>query len=516
MGRKASWAVVTAILLAGAPAPSPGADAPEAITIRLIHPDRQLELLIDLFRGARAPHPAAALAAWRRATRDPVGLGKAAEAAIAVLNPEMVRELRTLDGAEVGIGFDPGDGHVRWSAAIPRDDGTFAALATALALTDGAAEPPLDGRAVDRLGPPGSALMARSGAAVALAGTRVDLAPALARALVAGTRGPDDGSGWRVRLVPDALGAIGPVPRRRAAEALRAIGCRGAEARASLDGEALSVALSATIDPAPGPSATVDPSWLDWVPGTAAAAAAIAIDPSPEAWDRAFAAADRVEKADPARAGVAPLRTRLNLIATAAGARPEVDLWPRLRGASACLLTDAAGDVEGAALALHADAPEAAARIAEQVIPRLSASLTGGARPVDRPDGVRELGRVSGRPLGVIREGSTVLLTWGASAPSACRTARGRPDRSASATIRAAWGPSAPHRAGAVWPGRFRFRAAATAGSPLAAALAEAPPVLWWGRTDGPVARDVVRWTDLRGLVRRFLDRLPLDPPPDH
>src|SRR5262249_20365365 len=97
MGRKASWAVVTAILLARAPAPSRGADAPEAITIRLVHPDRQLELLIDLFRGARAPHPAAALAAWRRATRDPVGLGKAAEAAIAVLNPEMVRELRTLD-----------------------------------------------------------------------------------------------------------------------------------------------------------------------------------------------------------------------------------------------------------------------------------------------------------------------------------------------------------------------------------------------------------------------------------
>ncbi len=109
----------------------------------------------------------------------------------------MVRELRTLDGAVVGIGFDPGDGHVRWSAAIPRDDGTFAALATALALTDGAAEPPLDGWAVDRLGPPGSPLMARSGAAVALAGTRGDLALALARARAAVRDGPDDRSGWR-------------------------------------------------------------------------------------------------------------------------------------------------------------------------------------------------------------------------------------------------------------------------------------------------------------------------------
>ncbi len=136
--------------------------------------------------------------------------------------------------------------------------------------------------------------------------------------------------------------------------------------------------------------------------------------------------------------------------------------------------------------------------------------MTGGPRADDRPGGARDLGRLAGRPLGVIRAGSTVLLTWGASAMSACQTARERPDRSASAAIRAAWGPSPPHRAGAAWPGRFR--GAAPADSPLAAALAEAPPVLWWGRTDGPVARDVVLWADLRGLVRRVLDRLPLDP----
>jgi hypothetical protein len=41
------------------------------------------------------------------------------------------------------------------------------------------------------------------------------------------------------------------------------------------------------------------------------------------------------------------------------------------------------------------------------------------------------------------------------------------------------------------------------------------PPVLWWGRNAGRQTHDVVRWPDLRAAVRRFLDRLPLDPPPD-
>ena len=39
---------------------------------------------------------------------------------------------------------------------VPGDDGTFAAVATALALTGGGSDPPLDGVAVDRLGPPGA------------------------------------------------------------------------------------------------------------------------------------------------------------------------------------------------------------------------------------------------------------------------------------------------------------------------------------------------------------------------
>src|SRR5438477_7441967 len=82
---------VTAARAAGAEPPRP------AVTVRLVGPDRQGAQVLDWFRGARAPHPAAALAAWRRATGR--HLSKAREAAIAAFNPEMVRELRVLDGA---------------------------------------------------------------------------------------------------------------------------------------------------------------------------------------------------------------------------------------------------------------------------------------------------------------------------------------------------------------------------------------------------------------------------------
>jgi hypothetical protein len=495
-GKAIGRCVLAAILIGGPPIPAPGADIPEAMTVRLIRPDRQLERLIDLFKGSRATDPAAALAAWKRSAGAPKGLGKPVEAAIALLNPAMVRELRTLDGAVLGIEFDPNDGNVRWNVVVPHDDGTFAALATALVLTEGASDLPLEGHPVDRLGPPGAPLLASMGGAVALAGTRDDLAVAVAKARAGGLDRPNAESGWFIRFDPSAMTATGPVARRRAAEALQGIGCREAEGAAGLSGDSLSFAISATLDPAPAPSLSVDPGWLDWVPDRSSAAVAIALDPRPEAWDRTFALADRVERADPARAGLAPLRTRLNLIATAAGVRLETDLWPRLVGVSACLLPDAAGQVEGALIALHAHDPEAAERISGQIVPRLAARLPQG--------------RLAGRPIAVLRRESTVLVAWGDSTLSDCLKAKDQPDHPAGAAIRAPWGPIAPPRAGAFWPGRLR--ATAPAGSPLAQTLAEAPPVVWWGRNDGPVARDFVRWTDLDGLIRRFLERIPLDP----
>jgi hypothetical protein len=506
------------------------------VSIRLVRPDIQCERLIGLFRGSRAAHPAAALASWRRTASGREGLGKAAEAAIALLNPAMEREYRTLRDAEIGIDFGPAEGEVHWRVRVPGDDGTLAALATALALTGGGSAPPLNGVAVDRLGPPGAPLMARSPEVLALAGTRDEL-----RAALEMDPSVDDGpdaidSGWIVRLDPASLRLSGSPRGRRAVDLLRATGFQAIEGTAGLDGDAVVIAVTAQIsNPLPpgegarraveGPpgegiapengTPTLDPHWLDAMPAsTTVLAVALALDPRPEAWDSAFAAADRLERTDPARAGVAPLRIRLNLLAAAAGVRPEVDLWPHLRGLSGCLLAGPSGGVEGAMLALHTDGPSASLRLADPFIPRMTRLVTRETGPDEPgPEGVRRLGQVAGRPITLARRGATVLIGWGESALPACLDAREHPGRSASEVIRSGWGPTPPQRAGAFWPGRVR--GLAPAGTPISLALAETPPVLWSGRTEGAVARDTLRWAGLSGLVRRFLEHLPLDPPPD-
>ena len=58
--------------------------------------------------------------------------------------------------------------------------------------------------------------------------------------------------------------------------------------------------------------------------------ASLAIDPDPASWDLAFAAVDRIERVDPARSRLAPLRTRLNLLAMGAGVQLEGDLRPHV------------------------------------------------------------------------------------------------------------------------------------------------------------------------------------------
>ncbi len=71
------------------------AEPTETLTIRLVHPEQQLERLIALFKGTRSPP---GRGAWRPRQREPrlQGLAKASEAAIAALNPGMIRELLQL------------------------------------------------------------------------------------------------------------------------------------------------------------------------------------------------------------------------------------------------------------------------------------------------------------------------------------------------------------------------------------------------------------------------------------
>lgn len=503
--RNSSLAILVLALAGVAAEPAPT----ETLTIRFVRPDRQLEALIGLFDGARAPNPAAALAAWKRATHGAPGLGKPLEALIAALNPGMVRELRGLDGTSLGLGLDPTDGHLRWYAALPDPEGGVAAWTTALCLTDGGSDRPLGAIAVDRLGPPGSPLAARlPEGLVALAGTRSDLAHAIRQAPRGGAPA-SVASGSLFHLDPAALPAAGPVDRRRLVEALRGFGLRDLVGSLALEGETVELALTGRLEIAPT-SGPVDRAWLDWIPlDRTAAAVAVALDPSPAAWDRAFAWADRIARADPGQAQAAPLRTRLNLVAAAARVRPERDVWPLLRGISACVLTDPAGRVTGALVALHADGPPAATRLAAAVSGLAAAFLKGQPQAEKKqaapPGSVNRLGWLSGRPVEAIGRGSTVLVGWGEGAVASALAAHEDPERSAGRAIRAAWegDEPAPGRAGVLWPGRL--------GNAL---LAGAPPLTWVGRNDRETTRDVVRATGLRGTVRRFLDRLPMDPPP--
>jgi hypothetical protein len=115
---------------------------------------------------------------------------------------------------------------------------------------------------------------------------------------------------------------------------------------------------------------------------------------------------------------------------------------------------------------------------------------------------IRPLGRFGDRPWAVVVRGETVLVGWGEHVLAACLEARANPSRSTGVAIRAGWGTAPPRATGAFWPGRLP-----------SLALADAPPVLWQRRHEGANIRDDLRWSDLRGVVRRFLDRLPSEPP---
>jgi len=502
------------------PASSPGADPgagavaavppppPPAVSVRLARPDLQAGAVLDLFRGSRAASPAAALAAWKHAGRGRDALPKPLEAAIAALNPATAAELRRLDGATLVIGGGPGP--LRWRAAFPADDGTLADLIEALALTDGGLDPPLDGRQVLRLGGPGSAVSTRREDRVDLASDRDGLNPAPA----------DDADDARppgayARLDPAAAASLGLKPvLRAAASALRAAGGRSLDAALTLTGETLVLRAETRLEPAAAvdpPRAdlepAVEPAWLDAVPASGAAAV-LAVALGPGAVDSAFAALDGFERGGgkyPAGVEPAPWRVRVNLLAAAAGVRPEVELWPDLRGVTVGLLAaDGRPGPAGVVAALHLATPAAAGRVAGRVLPRLAA-LYLRADP----------GVLAGRPLAWAVRGPTVLLGWGVGALESALGAWDHPSRSARSAVSAGWGPTPPGRAGAFWPGRL---AGPVAGPDLARAWADAPPVVWQGRTDrrAGAATDLIRWPDLRAFVAQTLDALPLEPPPDH
>ena len=446
------------------------------VTVRLVEPDREMDRLLSLFRGARAASPADALAAWKRASVEPKRLGKPLEALLAALNPAMGRELRSLDGATLTLPSLTAP--LPWTLVLPRDDGTFAALGSALVLTDGAEEPPLDGVAVNRLGPPGSPLMTRVASGLTIAGTREALRP---------LSSPDSSvpPGQRALRARIDLGALsGPDQGAWATVTrwVRATGWKTVDLDAGFVGPAWQ--LRSTVDGiGGGPDHALEPGWLDLIPrDRAGAAVALSLDPT--AWDAGFALVDRAERAIPGHENVAPSRLRLGWLAQLTGVRREAEVIPHLRGVVAW--AEPAGPDPGSPRGVVAgffDSEDAAAAVRR---------------------------RLQTRPgLVAIGRGPILLLGSNEASLNATRDALDHPDRSAGVALRAGWGETPPQRAGWLWPGRWPGWV--PTGTPLAEALATAPPVCWTGRD----AEDRVEWADLDGLVRRFLDRIPLQPPPD-
>src|SRR5262245_60285400 len=447
------------------------------VVLRLVHPERQAQAVLKLFEGTRAAHPAAALAAWKPATSDPNQCGKPLEAAISFFNPEMVREWSSLHEARFSLGLAPEKSTPRWHLVVPGDDGSLVALVTALRLTSGGTDPPV-GRArisVERLGAPGGPVAAQIAGALALASSRTILERLIetdlrdgyqkksAESLTSGGKPLLEqlGSGLCFRLEPGRLGP--PVESslllRRFLEAARAIDCRAVDGILALEDDVLGVELATEFMPGRASPLgdekvdTIDQDWLSWVPAKETFGfLAFAFGHSPAYWNLVFDVADRVDRVDPARRDLAPLRTRLNLLATTAGTRLEADLWPHLRGLTAALLTnpDDPARPGRAFLTLHMDDEHSAQQASDQVIPRLCGLLSGSilkpnhgdskvAKTTSKASPPRQLGRVSGRSLEVARRGRTVLVAWGDGTLATVLRAHEHPEESAEKRLVAAW-----------------------------------------------------------------------------
>ncbi len=464
---------------------------------------------------------------------------------IALFNPEMIPEWRIMHATEVGFGIRAADGKPRFYAIVPHDDGTLAAVITADRLAGGPVEPPLvdlgKTLAVERLGASGATLATQVGSAVIVAGSRDDLKLALRR--LAHRVGPGSGaarasgeepadSAVRFDFDPALLETPGAdhLTLRRAVTLLRGLDRGSFHGNLALRDDRLDLGVSSHAIPGAQPGrasapAMVDPAWLGWVPAaTTLGLVSLATPSDASFWDSVFSLADRVDRADPAHAETAPLRSRINLFAAGAGVRLEADLWPHLRGVTAALQRDreVPARVRGALLVLHVDSDANARRLATNIVPRLVA-LAHGKKPaamqvLNRPPGTTiNLGQLSGRSLLVTDRGLNVLVGWGDGVLEAALDAGSTAEHSVAALC-TGWtknGKSAPQRVGAIWPARC-WSPALGGDRPTLAwnALADGPPAIWWGWDEQNTSHDSVQWSGLRGLVHRFLDRIPLDAPP--
>ncbi|WP_165220176.1 hypothetical protein [Aquisphaera insulae] len=531
---RAGWIlrVLLPVAMAGMSAGARAGDEPgDAIVIKLVRPEGQAAAILDLFDGARASSPAAALSRWKRASIEPGRLGKPLEAVIAVFNPAMAPEWKTLDGTTVAAGLDASKGSLRWRMHLPHDDGSIASLLTAMRLSGGGDEAPLGASrvATERLGATG-AVASRSADGLDIAGSRADLERELrdrgsGESLPFPGAGRDVASGLLFRIEPSRL----PEPQqssdatRRAIALANGLGCRALDGSLAVRGDAIGLEVAGRLDEH-SPFGRVrggrpiDPAWLAFAPADAPAVLCLAAGDGPAYWDSIFRLADRVDRAPPARAGMAPLRTRLTLLAATAGARLEADLWPHLKGLTLVVLADPSM-APRLGLALHMDGEPSARALVLQTLPRLAVLWGGRDRkePAPNPAATTRLGQVRGRPIEVSARGSTVVVGWGAEVVSALLASAERPASGLVARLERESARDArrglPNRVGLFQPGRVRLPVAGLDGhSPLSDTLAEGSPLVWAGWSSGDDSFDRLEWADLKPLVRRFLEKIPLAP----
>lgn len=482
------------------------ADAP-AVTIRIDDPSRALESVLALFEGSKAPDPATALANWKRATNGKKGLGKGAEAGIAALNPAMIKELKTIAGSRFVFDFAEKDGKPSWSFTVPKDDGTFSAFATAMALTDGKSEPPLDGAEVDRLGnTPESPLMARAGTRVVIADSRQALTPALAQEFP-GDETPKGSGAVHFQVVAKGLTRSSIPFVRGAGEAIEGLGSPAWGGSLVIVNHQV-LALSTGPRLGTGPVATIEPLWIAELPASTSAAFSIAIDGRVESWNRVFVALDRFERADPEKRTRTSIRPRIGLAARAAGIDLERDVWPKIRGVTGFLVGDPRTP-DGVAIAVHMVDDTSASAIRDRVLPKLAKNL-GLQAPTGKGPGEssKPLAQVLGQTLWTSTHSSrTVWIGWGAQGiPTGLREG----DKAAlvdSIEARDREGFKNLSRWGWILPGKLGL---VPAGSPLAEALSATAPVRWEGRDEkDQTSTDTIQWGGLNRGVRRFLELVP-------
>lgn len=513
-----------------------------AARFKLIHPDVLAARVNQLFDGTRAPHPAAALSAWKRATHGQGRLGKPLEALIALFNPEMAHEWRSFDGAELTVWSTPEPGDAKlleWSVVVPRDDGNVAAALMAGRLTGGGLDEELihpEGAPVNRLGPPGAPLSTRIGRTLVIASSRRSLKRAVEElapkeelspnAKSATTAADSESPGIRFKIDGRLLGCL--PTRINAGRVIAAFGPdteeREIEGFATLEGNAARIRFHSSrprVESSPRlGSSPIDREWLGWIPRDEALAAAVArFDASPSTWDSLFLLIDRIEKSNSAKTGTMPFRTRFNVLLGAARVQPEVDFWPHLQGITVTVLGDRRrlGSVSGVLLALHIDDETSARKLAEVLAPRVADLYfrKPGESPTKSAGGIRPLGEVGKRPVVIARRGRSVLVGWGEVDALADRLKPGSDlDRNARDLLPAQPGVFDASRLVLIWPGRIGPRIPGVA--PASAAgrvMADAPPVVWTGRDDSatPPTEDAIVWRDLHQLVKNFLDTLPLE-----